>query len=97
MSIPLLMCMLGSGYLIGYACRKKDIKIKGVVNVQMTAVIILLTIMGANIGADEEVMASLGSIGLSAVILTLFVFAGSVLAVTVFRKLMGLNKVGDRK
>lgn len=97
MTIPLLMCMLGSGYLIGYFFRKKDKEIKGIVTAQMVAVVILLVIMGARIGADEQVMSSIGSIGLSSVILTIFVFAGSILAVTVFRQFLGLDRKGDRK
>lgn len=97
MSIPVLMSMLGLGYLTGYVFHRKNKEIKGIAAAQMTAVVILLTIMGARIGADEEVMASLGSIGLSSVVLTMFVFAGSIMAVTVFRKLLGLNREGDRK
>ncbi|MBQ3123593.1 MAG: hypothetical protein IJC14_05490 [Firmicutes bacterium] len=97
MSIPLLMCMLGSGYLVGYFARKKGIEIKGVITAQMTAVVVLLVIMGARICADEQVMASMASIGVSSVILTVFVFSGSIFAVTIFRKILGINREGDRK
>ena len=56
--------------------------------------ILLIFTLGVEIGADEQVVASLGSIGLSALVITLFVLAGSVLAVLLVRKCMGLDRQG---
>ena len=73
-TVALYMCMLALGYLTGYFLRKNNKEIKGVVSAQMFSVVILLLMMGARIGADEEVIASLGTIGISSVVLTFFVF-----------------------
>lgn len=55
---------------------------------------VLVLIMGLRMGANEEVISSLGTIGVQAVFITAFTVAGSMLAVTVMRKILGLNRQG---
>lgn len=61
---------------------------------QSVVLILLIFVLGAEIGSDEQVVTSLGTIGLSALVLTVFVLAGSILAVFLVRKCMGLDRQG---
>ena len=82
------------GYFVGSKLRKKDIKWTWTSKVQLVCITLLVFTMGSRIGADEKVMGSLDTIGLTAIILTVFVMVGSVLAVFIARKLMKIDKEG---
>jgi hypothetical protein len=58
------------------------------------SVFILVFIMGSRIGGDPRVLESLGSIGLTALFITLACFVGSVAFVFLARKWMGIDKKG---
>ena len=67
----------------------------GFIGGALNAVIyILVFIMGLRMGANEEVTSSLGTIGVQAVLITVFTVCGSMLAVAVLRKALGLNRQG---
>ena len=67
----------------------------GFIGGALNAVIyILVFIMGLRMGANEEVTSSLGTIGVQAVLITVFTVCGSMAAVTVLRKILGLNRQG---
>ncbi len=53
--------------------------------------------MGLRMGANEEVISNLGTIGVQSVIVTIFAVGGSMLAVFFTRKIMGLNREGVPK
>lgn len=55
---------------------------------------LLVFVMGMKMGADEEVISSLGTIGLQAAVITLFAVGGSIGAVTLSRKILGLDRQG---
>lgn len=55
----------------------------------------LVFVMGLRMGANEEVTSSLGTIGLQSLLITGFTVAGSMLAVTVLRKVLRLNSEGQ--
>ena len=57
-------------------------------------IILLVFIMGLQMGADEEVTSSLGTIGLQAVIMTAMAVGGSMFFVFLGRKIFGLNRQG---
>ena len=57
-------------------------------------IVLLVFLMGLQMGADEEVTSSLGTIGLQAVIMTALAVGGSMLFVFLGRKLFGLNRQG---
>ena len=61
---------------------------------QFVALMILIVTLGVNLGANDEVVSSLGEIGLSALAITLFALAGSLLAVTLVRRLLKLDAQG---
>ena len=54
----------------------------------------LVFIMGLRMGANEEVTSSLGTIGLQSLLISAFTVAGSMAAVTLLRKGLGLNRQG---
>ncbi len=65
--------------------------------VQAVVLILLIFILGANVGSDQRVFDSLGTIGLSAAVITICTVVGSLLCVTLLRRLMGLGKDGRTK
>jgi hypothetical protein len=50
--------------------------------------------LGTMIGADEQVVSSLGSIGLTSFVLAIFAMAGSVSAIVVLRKFLKIDRKG---
>lgn len=53
---------------------------------QTAALLILIVTLGAELGANDEIVTSLATIGLNALIITLTSMAGSLLAVHILRK-----------
>lgn len=63
----------------------------------LTAVIAFLVfVMGSRIGASEEIIASLGTIGLQALAYTLIIMVTAVLAFSLVRRLLGFDRYGRR-
>lgn len=83
------------GYFVGAFLEKKNIVLKGTGVIQTLCIMLLVFTMGSRIGADDEIVKSLGTIGLTAFIMTLIILASSVAAVLVVRKILGFNKTGD--
>ena len=66
-------------------------------NPVMTGFVVLLVfLMGLQMGADDEVISSLGTIGLQAVLATALVVGCSILFVMAGRRFFGLNRQGVR-
>ncbi len=62
---------------------------------QFAALMLLILSLGIRLGADDRVVASLGQIGLSALVLTLLAMTGSLLAVTLLRRfVLKLDRFG---
>ncbi len=81
-----------AGIPFGWALKKNE-KIKQVVgNLSTYTVYALLFFLGIQIGANEEVMASLGELGLKSLIFGLSISLGSILAgIGIHRYLKGLQ------
>ena len=62
----------------------------------MGVIIILVFIMGSRIGASEEIVSSLGTIGLISFVFTLVIMFVTVVAFTLVRRLMGFDRYGRR-
>lgn len=92
----LYLAMIFLGYLIGSRLRKSEKSFKWTGIVQLAAIVVLVFTMGSRIGADKSIVASLDSIGLTALVMTVLIFAGSVFAVFLARKLLGFSKEGIR-
>ncbi len=62
---------------------------------QLASLLALIVALGIRLGADEEVMDSLGQIGLSSLTITLFSMTGSLVAVTLLRRyILHLDRFG---
>ena len=62
---------------------------------QFVALMILIVTLGVNLGANDEVIASLGQIGLAALLITVLAMFGSILFLTLLRRfVLKLNHVG---
>ena len=55
---------------------------------QFAALMILIVTLGVNLGANDEVVSSLGQIGLAALVITVLAMAGSLLCLTLLRRLV---------
>ena len=67
----------------------------GFLNRLLTMFIVMLVfLMGLQMGADEEVISSLGTIGLQAVVMTVLAVGGSIFFVILGRKIFGLTRQG---
>ena len=95
-SLALYIGVIALGVFIGSrkAVREKELKWLG--KLQTLALILLILALGVEIGADEQVISSLGSIGLSALVVTLLALLGSVLAVFGVRRLLKLDREGKK-
>lgn len=62
---------------------------------QTVVLMVLITTLGVNLGANEEVTSSLGTIGLSALAITLAAMAGTLLCATLLRRfVLRLDRLG---
>ena len=93
-----LMALYWGVMLIGYliASRMRHLADRfGFIEKFMTAAIVALVfIMGLKMGANEEVIGSLGTIGIQSVLITVTAVGGSMVFVTMGRKLLHLNRKG---
>ena len=65
------------GIMLGYAVKERNLKfVQKLINY---AIFLLLFLLGITVGANEDVMNNLDSIGLEALLITLAAIAGSVL------------------
>ncbi len=83
-------------YLVADVFRKKSLTVPDrIIDGALNAVIfIMVFIMGLRMGANDEIIASLGTIGIQASVITFFVLAGSILSVTLLRKILGMDRHG---
>ena len=82
------------GYFAGSFLEKKGIVIKGADKIQTACIMLLVFTMGSRIGSDDEIVKSLGTIGLTAFVMTVLILAGSIFAVFITRKFFGFDKYG---
>lgn len=86
MNLGIYILLVAAGALIGSrpAVQKRDLP--WLSKLQFVALMILIVALGVNLGANDEVVASLGQIGLNALLITALGLAGSVLAVFLLRR-----------
>jgi len=94
--IALYFGFLIVGFFIGNKIVHREKEIKYTNKIFPALVFIVIFLMGIIIGSDEKVISSLGSIGAASFILTVFAMTGSVLAVTVLRKILKIDRKGIR-
>ncbi len=66
------------GILIGYLARKKEIT--GIGRLITSLIWILLFLLGVEVGSNQQIIASLGTLGLEAIIITFAGITGSCIA-----------------
>lgn len=93
-SLLLYIGMLAMGVLVGSRKSVQSRELPWLGRVQFVALIALIAVLGVEIGADDKVISSLGEIGLSALIITVFALAGSILCVSLVRRLLKLDREG---
>lgn len=92
-TLALYLGMAAIGYVVGNKTSKgKHYTWPG--KLQAAAILGLVFFMGTNIGSDERVVGSLGTIGLKALLITMGAIAGSVLFAFLARKLVKLDRKG---
>lgn len=92
----LYLAVTVAGYFIGARLKKQNKSWKWVGDLQTLVIIILVFLMGSRIGASEEIVSSLGTIGLISFAFTLIVMFVTVLAFTIVRRIMGFDRYGRR-
>lgn len=81
-------------YIAASKLRHKDFGASAIEKALNIIIYWLVFVMGLRMGANEEVTSNLGTIGLQALGITAFAVAGSMAAVTLARKLIGLDREG---
>lgn len=82
------------GYIFGSKVREKEGVTTWTARIQTLAIILLIFTMGMRMGANQEVMQNLNSIGLYALIMTVMIIFCSITAITVSRRFLGIDKYG---
>ncbi|WP_251613672.1 lysine exporter LysO family protein [Senimuribacter intestinalis] len=92
-----LTCMIICYFVASKLRNHREILSKIINVVTLASVFMLVLMMGMRMGSNEEIIASLGTIGLQAFIFTIVVVIGGVFSVMAARKLLGIDKLGRLK
>ncbi|MBQ9014733.1 MAG: lysine exporter LysO family protein [Firmicutes bacterium] len=95
-SLLLYIAVTVAGYFIGAWFKKNERQIPLAGKMQTAAIIALVFLMGSRIGANEEIVASLGSIGLISLAYTAIIMVITCAAYTAARRLLGFDRRGVR-
>ncbi|MBN7772836.1 LysO family transporter [Clostridium aminobutyricum] len=90
----LYLSMAFIGYIVGAKYTDKEKSYSWTSKVTTGCLIVLIFTMGARIGSNEEVIQSLQTIGFKAAVISVFAFAGSILACFLVRKLFRIDRKG---
>lgn len=85
------------GYFLGSKLRHKQGNMQWTSKVQTVAMILLILGMGMRMGANEQVTQNLDTIGLSALLMTVFTMGFTVLCIKLTRTLLGMDRYGYLK
>ena len=96
-SLLLYLGVIVLGIVLGSQKKVRKCKLGWLSKFQTIILVLLIFALGVEIGADERVISSLGTIGVSALVITLMALAGSVAAVWLVRRMMGLDKKGRER
>lgn len=87
---------LVAGYICGSRLRTGGRSVSSLASFMMITIYCLCFVMGLRMGVNEQVTSNLGIIGLEALIITIGCIAGSMLAIFLARKMLGMDRYGDR-
>ena len=86
-----------AGYAMGTVLKKKNITVTWTAGLQSVCLYLLILVMGMRMGSNREVIDNIGSIGISALVFTLFAQAGTILCMFAARRAMGFDSKGRLK
>lgn len=98
--IILYISIITAGYIAGTKLRVYEQRLKWRSSVQTMAITILVVLMGARMGCNEQVTQNIGTIGVTALVMTLAILFFSVCMIFLARKAMGFNRdasLGNKK
>mgnify|MGYP000907711682 FL=1 len=93
----LIFVALLAGIAMGYLRLLPDRLFQLTGKLTTAGVMLLLFLMGGQIGSDEEILAGLGQIGVQAVLFALAAIIGSVLAVKALEAMVPLKPVEEER
>lgn len=93
MDFYLIIIFLFTGILIGFKLDEKNKFVKFADLITKAGLVILLLVMGANLGSNNQIVLQLGEIGFQAFIFAAVSIIFSVLAVIIFVKMLDLNNL----
>lgn len=85
------------GYIVGYFVRAKKDKLEWRGKVSTIAITVMVFSMGMRMGANDEVIENLGSIGLYSLLITIIIFSFCIGATSLTRRALGLDSLGYLK
>ena len=95
-SLATYLALVAVGAFLGFRSVLRSRTLPWLGRFQTAALLLLIFTLGAELGANEEIVASLGIIGLNAFLITAAAMAGSLLAVHILRKyILKLDKHGQ--
>lgn len=92
--IALYWGMIVIGYFVGVKTRAIDINMKLIDKIPFAIIGALVLVMGLRMGSNKSVVEELGSIGITALGMTILLFLGGILGVSGLRLILGINKLG---
>lgn len=94
-NLLLYIALVAAGAIVGGRVRWSEKGTFWLSKLQFVSLMILIVTLGVKLGADDQVIASLGQIGLAALLVTLLCTGGSVLAVSLLRRfVLRLDRFG---
>jgi uncharacterized membrane protein YbjE (DUF340 family) len=74
-----ILVLLSLGIVLGRILRNKPSSLKLIDRLTMGSIYLLLLLLGVSIGANKEIVSNLSRLGITAIIITAFALAGSIL------------------
>ncbi len=82
-------------YIVGMKLRDRKEKLGWVESAMNIMVYLLVLLMGLRMGANKEIVDSLGTIGIQSLIVTIITIVMSVLGITLSRKILKMDRYGN--
>lgn len=95
LNLAVYIALVAVGALIGSRPAVRSRPLSWLGRLQFAALMILIVSLGVKLGADDEVISSLGEIGLAALLITVAAMAGSLLCLSLLRRfVLKLDRCG---
>ena len=94
--LALYLAVTVAGYFIGVNLKKRNVSLPWIGTVQTIVILCLVFLMGSRIGANDEIVSSLNTIGLVSLAFTLIILLVTIMGYSIARRLMGFDRYGVR-